>query len=167
MAKLLEGPVIDIEQPDDRDAKIRRLESELRAADLKTQQAQNDLETARAAIHTLRQQLSPLHRALKAVFGEIEMAIGDEPERAEGSTGSQPPAANDRIAAVWQEWKQKLGGAAAKIITALLSHESADTTQLMILIGTPRRQTVHDAVFKLNNAGLINKNGGRISLKQL
>ena len=34
-------------------------------------------------------------------------------------------------------------------------------------LGTNRMQTVYDAVSKLNKAGIINKNGGKISLKEL
>ena len=73
-----------------------------------------------------------------------------------------------RSSAVWEDWKKKLGAtAASKIIDILLLHGQLDQTQIRIHLGTSRMQTVYDAVSKLNKAGIINKNGGKISLKEL
>jgi hypothetical protein len=52
-------------------------------------------------------------------------------------------------------------------IPAILERVMDRAFKAALPLGTPRRQTVHDAVHKLNVAGLINKNGGRFSLKQL
>lgn len=162
--RLLEGDVIDMPSADDGDARIRKLESDLRTARLETQQARNELETAQESLRVLRQTLMPLHRALKAVFGEIEIAVGEDAPPAQASVA---PSNSTAVNPVWEEWKQRLGGAPAKIITALQKHKDADTTQLCILIGTSRRQTVHDAISTLNKAGLISKNDGRFSLREL
>lgn len=72
----------------------------------------------------------------------------------------------EREESVWESWKQRLGGQTAKVIDALLLHGEMNTTQIAIAIGT-RRNNIPNLVFKLNQAGLINKNGGRFSLKQL
>lgn len=112
-------------------------------------------ESARA-LSALRQQLNPLYRALQAVFGEIE---------ASGISDDGPAPTNARIAAVWENWKSKVGSS-AKLIDALLLHGEMNTSQLSVATGF-HRTTIPAHVFKLNKLGLLNKNGGKFSLKQL
>jgi hypothetical protein len=107
-------------------------------------------------IASLRLALSPVHEGLLMIFGEMDALGVGEP------SGIAP-----KNSAAWEQWKQKLGGAAAKIIDILHVHGELDHRQLAIHIGTNRLQTVYDAVSKLNKAGIINKNGGKVSLKQL
>lgn len=164
-AKLLEGEVIDLPRSED-DSKVRRLESEVRSARLERDQARNELETARASIMALRTQLMPLHRALKMVFGEIEMVVGDDPAPLSSTASNASPPADARVKAVWDAWKQKLGSSCARVIEALEVHGDLNTTQLAIAAKMDKR-TVNTAIYKMNSASLINKNGGRFSLKQL
>ena len=110
----------------------------------------------------LREVLSPLHEAIGMVFGEID-AMGIE---APAQT-SAPGGVDTRKAAVWEDWKSRLGGFAAKAIDALLLHGELSTDQMMIHLRTSRRQTVHDTVSKLNKAGIIAKRDGKVSLKAL
>jgi hypothetical protein len=106
----------------------------------------------------LRTVLSPLYQALGHVFGEIEhMGVG---EVASGSTMSP------RAQAAWANWKQKLGGLPAKFIDALMVHGSMTQTQLRIAVGCANG-SVAGVVSTLWKAGLINKNSGKISLKEL
>src|SRR5690348_15033645 len=53
-----------------------------------------------------------------------------------GGDGAQVEAqteqSNGRKAAVWEAWKQRLGGGKAKVIDALLLHGHMNTTQLAI-----------------------------------
>lgn len=134
-------------------AEIVRLRRELAMANGEIARAKTD--SARA-VGALRTQLLPLYRALQSVFGEME-AIGDD-------SGGMPVDA--RTATIWATWKQRLGGQCAKVIDALLLQPGMNTTQLAIAIGT-HRNNVPNLILKLNKAGLINKNGGCFSLKQL
>lgn len=107
------------------------------------------------ALSALRKQLSPLYLALQAVFGGLDAAGADD-----------SPAQDSRTAAIWASWKTRLGPQCGKIIEALLLQPDMNTTQLAIAIGT-HRNNIPNLIFKLNKAGLLNKNGGRFSLKQL
>ena len=108
-------------------------------------------------VSTLREVLSPLHNGLRLIFGEIEaMGVG-----ATTGTSSDP-----RVSAAWQQWKDKLSGHPAKAIDALMVHGPMTQTQLRILIGCANG-SIAGIVCTLNKAGLINKNGGKISLKEI
>lgn len=141
-------------------AEFDRLHQEV--ADLKEQlhTAQGEVlqlkRTNAKAIGALRQQLSPLYRALQAVFGEIEASgVADE-----------PVAGNSRVRALWESWKQKLPGHQSSFIDALLTHGEMSAPQLRVAMKCAH-QTVYDTAAKLNKLGLLSKNGGKYSLKQL
>lgn len=156
---MLEGNV------DNRDHIIEQLQAEV--AELNDQLVIAKAETARAqrasgaAVSNLRRQLAPLYQALQAVFGEME-AIPDTGAPA-GSTGT---ATNSKVDAVWESWKRKLGGKAAVFIDVLREHGEMNVAQLRVAAQCGQ-QTVYDTIAKLHKVGLINKNGGRFSLKQL
>lgn len=160
MMRLLEGALVDDDttnpEVESLRAEVRQLRAELSRAHAETHNAQRD--TARA-VGSLRKQLTPLYRALQAVFGEIDNAGFDE----EASTGTP---ANARTVAVWESWKSRLPGQPAKVIDALLLHGEMNAQQIAIAIGC-HRNSVPQLIFKLNKAGLINKNGHRFSLKTL
>jgi hypothetical protein len=99
------------------------------------------------------------------VFGEID-AMG-VPEPTESGAASQSAPRASAASAAWDSWKQKMGGAAAQIIDILMVHGQLNHEQLRIHVGTSRKQTIYDAVSKLNKAGLLVKNGDRFSLKEL
>jgi hypothetical protein len=109
------------------------------------------------AIQTLRAQLEPLYRALQAVFGQIELIAGND---------TTTHVQDTKSVAVWDSWKSRLGGTTSKVIDALLTHGDLNTQQLSMVTGL-HRTTIPSAIFKLNKAGLINKNSGRFSLKTL
>lgn len=161
--KLLEGVV----EPDVSDPRVAELESEVRRltralADARLE-ADRAREDATRALSALRRQLNPLYRALQAIFGELDAAGVDDAPVASPASG---PTVNPRVAAVWESWKQKLGAGPAKVIEALLLHGELNTQQLAIAVGVDRT-TIPNYVHRLNKAGLIAKNGGRFSLKQL
>lgn len=153
--RLLEGQVT--EQEDDEVADLRQqvkeLQSDLAMARSETRAAQRE---AVRAVSALRKELSPLYRSLQAVFGEIDAVVGDE------ESASPSP----RSSAVWENWKSKMRGQAAEIIDALLLHKEMTAQQIAIAIGI-HKKNVPQLIFKLNKAGLINKNGDRFSLKTL
>ena len=150
---LLEGNI------DNRDALIEQLQEEV--AELKRELRVAQAETAQAkraggaAVSALRHQLEPFYRALKSLFGELDKfeVVDVSPE-------------GTKTSAVWEAWKSRLGRTAAKCIDALLTHRELNTQQLAIAAGL-NRNTIPNIIYALNKAGLINKNGGRFSLKEL
>jgi hypothetical protein len=103
----------------------------------------------------LRKVLKPLYNALQHVFGVTE-----------GIGPIETSAASPRASAVWESWKQKLSGTAGKAIDALLLHGTMTAEQLRIHLGCATR-TCYNIIGELNRAKLIDKNGGKISLKSL
>jgi len=111
-----------------------------------------------AGVAQLRTALSPLYQGLCRVFGEID-AMGVEISGVD--SGMDP-----RKAAVWEDWKHKMPGIPARFIEALMLHGELTQTQLR-LHAKCAQGSVAGVVSQLWKAGLINKNGGRISLKEL
>lgn len=151
-----------LNSPPDPQAVVRSLQEELSNRTQQLRNAEKELLMERQKNHALemgvaqlRQVLEPLFRGLQMVFGEIDgMAIG-----------SDAPAAR-KAGPAWDSWKQKMGGLTAKAIDVLLLHGALNQTQLRIHLGCARG-SVPGIVSQLNKAGLINKNGGQISLKEL
>jgi chromosome segregation ATPase len=160
--RLIEG-VVDERGADeqallDAQDEIADLKNQLAQARLDVQKARHESERALAA---LRRQLTPLYRALQGVFGELDAAgVSDV------GSGPSLPTTDPRVAAIWASWKTRLGGQCGKVIDALLLQPDMNTTQLAIAIGT-RRQNIPGLIYKLNQAGLLTKNGGKFSLKAL
>lgn len=152
---------------DTRDTQIAELKAEVRGLKADVARAQAEAHQARResarALSALRQQLAPLYRALQMVFGELDAAGVEEPAAAPQGAA---PASNARVAMVWEEWKKRLGEGPGKIITALLLHGEMNTPQLVVATGY-HRKSIGNFISKLNTTGLINKNGGKFSLKQL
>lgn len=168
--RLLEGEVMDT--PGD-NGEVRRLSDELRrvTADRDNLRVENVRLRQRVGqvevpAEALRRTLEPLYNALRAMMGEIEVI--DTQVGTAGSSAPQPAIAalDGRVAAVWQSWKQRLGDTPAAIIDALQTHGEANTKQLAIICQR-RRQTISEGICKLNKAGLVSKNAGRFSLKNL
>jgi chromosome segregation ATPase len=107
----------------------------------------------------LRSVLIPLYQGLQHIFGQIEATgVG---EQASQSSSSAP-----KNSAAWEQWKQRLGGATARAIDALMVHGEMNQTQLRIILGCATR-TVTNVVTALNQAKLIDKRDGKIRLKEL
>ncbi len=114
-----------------------------------------------ASLRTLRQQLSPLHRALRAVFGEIELGIGEESSfpAANSPAGSSPSSADPR----WQSYKSAFPGVPALCVDALSAHTELSIPQMAALIKRAY-STTKDALAKLKQAGAVSSAGGRYRL---
>jgi hypothetical protein len=115
---------------------------------------------AQRTVAELRRQLLPLFQALRAVFGEIDTIAPPESDQ----SGAAPQS--DKKRAVWESWKQKLGGKPAELIDALLDHREMSAVQLRVALKC-HIQTVYDTTAKLQKLGLVNKKGGKYSLKEL
>lgn len=138
---------------DDRDTIIAGLRQQLREAreELAAERAKESC--VEEGVAQLRHILSPLKEGLDRIFGILPVG---------GESSSLAP----RHIAVWESWKQKLGEGPAKVIDALLLHREMNTQQLAIATGY-HRTTIPAFVHKLTKAGLLNKNSGRFSLKEL
>lgn len=145
---------------DEGGADIAALREENRELRVQLSAARREAETAQRetahALAALRKQLAPLYRALQAVFGELEAAGVED-------TASHVASADPR----WQSWKDKLGRTSATVIDALLLHGEMSAQQLASVCKMAK-VTVYDVMTKkLIKNGLIEKNGGRYSLRQL
>ena len=149
----------------DPQAQLRTLQQELYNRNRQLAEAEEALRQERLksaslekGVAILREILNPLHQGLNLVFGQIdEMGV---------ASGSSTTGMDPRKAAVWEDWKRKLPGIPARSIDALMLHGELTQTQLRLhakcAVGS-----VAGVVSQLWKAGLINKNGGRISLKEL
>ena|SRR5207253_10059076 len=136
---------------------IAGLEQELATAKQEVSAAKQGAADALSAIRALRHSLEPFYKALRMVFGEISRvdAIGNS-ETAQPSSGLSPKL---------EMMKTRLGGRQAEFIT-LLAHGPMTTAQLAA-VAKCHRDTVSQVVHKLTKAGVINKNGGKFSLREI
>lgn len=159
MTKMLPGPPPVPDEAERLRRELRGLETELREARKAEVDAKQSAADAIQAIANLRDLLEPFHTALKMIFGEISRVD------AEAVSGARPRSANGHDPR-WEGWKSKLGGRAAEFIDLLLEHGEMNTKQFAAAARCDPR-TVAITVYALNSADLINKNGGRFSLKPL
>lgn len=129
---------------------IRELDEEVRARDRR-------IATLESSISNLQQALLPTYRGMQKLFGEIEDAIGSDP----APVGTVP----GQSLSVWEAAKRQFPGKAAEFIDLLMTRPM-NTTQLATTARCAPR-TVTKVIFTLNKAGLIEKNGGVFSLKQI
>lgn len=150
------------------DALIARLEDEnaqLRRELVKKDQVlESDRRTIAAGVANLRRQLSPLYTALKQVFGEMEGLVEDT-----DPTGGSSHGPDSRVSAVWDSWKGRLSPACGRVIDALLIHGALNSQQICVAakMGMSTLLGGTGVIAKLNKAGLLDKNGGKFSLKKL
>ncbi len=165
MTRQIEGEVLpDVDPELDRlRAENRQLARELDDAKVEARRARED---ADRALSRLRTQLSPLYRALQAVFGELDAAGVTESTSPAAAAGPAAQPSGRATDPRWESWKQKLPGRTAELIDLLLLHGEMNRNQLMAAMRCGK-DVVRVTISRLNVAGLINKNGGRFSLKQL
>lgn len=155
--------------PDLRDRQLESLKEQLREAREQLEQVEQELAAERSkrkgverGVQEMRRVLAPLYGALQLLHGEMDaMGIGVSPQ-AETGNGSY----DQKKAAVWESWKKKLGGKAADAIDVLALHGELNADQLRLHLHCATNY-VYNVISQLNKAGIINKNGGRISLKEL
>lgn len=143
-------------------AEVDRLEAEVRLLHRRLDDATHEKQVLERSVNNMRALLLPLYRGLRALFGEIELGIGDAP-MANGpapSASTQPP--DD---ARWQSFKHSFPGVGAEIIDALLIHGEMRMTNLANLLKR-NYKTVHRAATTLRGAGAITLNQGLLTLKR-
>lgn len=150
----LEGRLSEADPLANAQEEIRRLNIRVRQLDEALRLERLKEEAATAGARELQKILSPLHKALAAVFGEInEMQLGNE------------PSMNHATGEIWHTWKHKLGGKKAEIIEALESHAmSRDQIRVATSSGW---STVDEGLKYLRSVGLIEKSGNKWHLKSL
>jgi hypothetical protein len=156
-------PLLEERSSADECTRLRReiagLEQELQQTKETANKAKRAAEDSIQAIRALRSQLQPLYTALKMIFGEIARVetgtIGNTP----GFTG--PGGLNPK----WEMLKTRLGGRQAEFID-LMQHGEMTAAQLRAAAHCDIR-TAYATIEKMKAAGLLNKNGGKFSLKEL
>lgn len=118
------------------------------------------LEKYAQILRMLQTNIELLQKRLDRIESGLWLAAGD------AEAGVMPPHVQ-RSNAVWEEWKQRLGGGVlARFIDAFLAHGELDSNQLAIITKCGR-SNVATYIHRLNKVSLINKNGNRFSLKPL
>lgn len=150
----LEGAV------DDRDLIISGLREKVRGLEEQLTDERSRNVAVDQGMKKLRTVLQPLHNALGMIFGEMgSMGV-------ESGEDATPSPLDSRKTAVWTSWKQKFPGIPAKFIDALLLYGALTQSQLRIHAQCAKG-SVPGVVSQLYKAGLISKNGGKISLKEV
>jgi hypothetical protein len=162
----LEGMGIAPQGDDPFDADLRkenaRLGAQVLALRREIEDLRRDKERLLRSIENLRSILSPLFRGLRALFGEIEIAAGEESAPLPNGLTSPTPGTTDPR---WQHFKTSFPGVPAAIIDALLIHEQMPMSHLAKLIGK-HYDTVKAAAKKLREAGAATLDGGVLRLKR-
>jgi len=156
---LLEGEVERQPGPDERDLIIRGLRDHIRELEESLRTERKLTAVAEDGLRELRHVLKPLYSGLQKVFGEFDaMGISDSQNGAE-----RLPAEHSKV---WKSWMDKLPGMPAKFIEVMLEHGEMSVAQIRVAAHCGQ-QTVYDVASKLHKLGLLNKNGGKYSLKEL
>jgi FtsZ-binding cell division protein ZapB len=164
---MLEGEFADSPPPanDELREENSQLRDELRATRQERDKLKGELASITSSVRAIRDQLTPLHRALRGLFGEIDFVA--PPSSSASSIPPHYPVGTAGLRAeAWETWKRKLGGKQAEFIQAFLDH--GEMTQIQLKIATHSgTSTVPLILDKLQKLGLVSKNGGKYSLKEL
>ena len=156
----LDEPGVATEDIQDR---VDSLEQDLRQAKAEVIRLRASSDTATMAITELRRQLGPLYRALRAVFGEIELVAGKDD--APTSPSPSPSSDNGSQSSRWDAIKRGLAPRLAQAIDILLTHGAKTNSQLAAAMKMDRTNCNNNVTLKLKQMGLIVKNGNEYSVK--
>jgi len=143
--------------------RIEELEADLRKMRQERDKARAEGLAAISAISALRDQLSGLYRAMKAIFGEIELVsplavVPPPPDN--GASAPSPQSGR------WSNLINKLGGNRGKFIHALADFGPSTASQVAAAMGITRIQTVYDTSHQLMKLGVVTKKGDQYALKE-
>jgi|GEM_PF-5059743 len=136
----------------------QQLEDDLRKTRRELEDVRLEKERMERSVKKLREVLTPLHHWLRALFGEIEFAVGAEEPPTPGNSSTANGRAVSDTDPRWQSYKENFPGAPARIIDALLSHREMTLTQLSRLLKMDYT-TAQKALSKLKAAGAVRKEG--------
>lgn len=140
----------------------RRMSEELRLAKLALETVKSETGAVMEGVNELRNLLTPLYRGLRLTFGEMD-ALPTSTPTANGSHAVSNPKL-----AIWQKWIDKFGAASlnARFIMALLEHGQMTATQIRVVMQCATNSVFNTAT-RLKGLGLIEKSGGKYSLREL
>jgi hypothetical protein len=136
-------------QVDNRDEQIQMLEDQLR-------DARSQVLALEAKLEHVRKRMSPLYelyQSLQAVFDKSGVIV--------------PTGTGTDTITKWEFWKKRYPGRVAEVIDLLLIQREMNGSQLCSALKCDPRTLSAKVIYPLNKAGLINKNGGRYSLKEI
>lgn len=141
--------------PDDRDLIIRGLRTEITEKDEELRKLRKQVSAIEEGVRQLRGLLTPFHRFLGNVFGEMD-AIGV-------TEGASIPAgrveATTEVSAKWDTIKKRNAPRIAEAIDILLAHGTMNMSQLAAALHIGRSNCSGNVLPKLRAQGLIT--GGR------
>jgi hypothetical protein len=160
---LLNGEVVDSEAESQplRD-RIEQLEADLRKMRQERDKARSEGLSAISAVQALREQLSGLWRALRAIYGEIDLVAEPEPQ-VSPSLGRESVPSSPQTGR-WQALMTKLGGLKAQFIQALLDFGPSTVTGIRAATGMSK-QSVYNTANDLSKLGLITRKGSEYALR--
>lgn len=168
MARLLqiEGDVLDLNDDPETAMANRREITRLEDENLSLRRDLEDITAGRdratRAIRSLQSALGPVYRGLRAIFGDIELAVGEE----SAASATAPASGHSNSADPrWQNFKDQFPGVPAMIIEALLIHGAMGMTNLSALLKRAYG-TTKNAAYKLKSAGAVTIDRGNVSLKR-
>jgi FtsZ-binding cell division protein ZapB len=127
---------------------LQRLEDENRKLRRDLEDAQAEKERLSRSVKHLRDMLGPFYRGFRALFGEIELAVGESV--ANGAAVSQSSNSDPR----WESYKKQLGNIAGEIVDALLVHNEMTLMQLAKLLHHDYK-TIAKIAGQLRSAGAV------------
>lgn len=149
------SPLLQLEGVvDTRDEQIKRQYYEIQQLKEDLRNERQKTHAVEAGVRKLKSATTPLFHALQLIHGEMD---------AMGIDGSVSPAVGD---VKWDFWRKRFPGRGAELIDTLLINKSMNTKQLSTALKCDPR-TLAQLIYKLNQAGLIAKNGNMFSLKEL
>jgi hypothetical protein len=161
---MLDGVARKVDRDDEalRDLRIenQRLQDELRTAKRALEDQEEANGKLKRAIRSVQNVFGGMHTSLRAVFGEIELAVGEEV--GVPMTGHPGQQAGPSISAAdpkWESYKRSFPNAPAKIIDALLAHREGMTIRQLSKLLHMDYGTAKLAVSKLREAGALTRGG--------
>ena len=170
-AKLLEGFAVPETEDDGISGEWRRdkqrLEDELLRLRHELEESRAETQKLRRSVQAIQKPLTGIYQGLRALFGEIEFAVGKEepapvqPDRPAQSSGSVNA---DR----WNAIKQRLTRKQAELVDVLLLQGGMNRTQCAKAIKSDYTFCRKHVVTPLIQQGLVIEGGdGLLELKQL
>ena len=144
-------PIVESERADSHESRreMQRLEDEIRSLRRDLEDVTAEKDRLARTVKNLQTTLNPMYRAFRALFGELELAVGVAPNEVNAHA-----AASSSADPRWESFKTQLGPLAAEIIDALLIHNEMTILQLAHLL-KHNYKTIAAAALKLRTAGAV------------
>lgn len=121
----------------------------------------------------IHEELAQLHQRVEGLEALIQAIRAEVDPWARFRRGGSGPAAEASSPSSvggnpkWEMWKRRFPGRVSEVIDLLLVQGSMNQSQLCAVLKCDSRTLSAKMIYPLNKAGLLNKNGGMFSLKEL